>query len=140
MTFNDFKSHLETAAINGTLLTTKHDPASLGTSYSKFRTVLAHDLANALETFISSGDFTVREFENTQFPNSPLYFEITPNLTSGFSVPASGVTASSLFATSVVDKLIAVSGRTNGWHIFGENSSTIQAKENNGDLIFRNFL
>jgi hypothetical protein len=140
MTFDDLKNHLETAANNGTLLTPKHDPNNLATTYNSNRTVLSHDLANNLETFISSGNYTVRQFENTKVPNSPLYFEITPNQNSGFNVPASGVTATSTFATSIVDKIVAVSGQTQGWHLFGEDSSVIQTKENNGDLIFKNNL
>ena len=140
MTFDDFKNYLTTAATNGTLLTPKHNPNNLATTYNSYRTVLSHDLANNLETFIKSGNFTVRQFENTKIPNSPLYFEITPNHNSGFNVPASGVTATSIFATSIVDKIIAVSGQTQGWHLFGEDSSVIQTKQNNGDLIFKNNL
>lgn len=140
MTFDEFKNHLTTAASNGTLLTPKHDPNNLATVYSSYRTVLSHELANNLEIFINSGDYTVRQFENIKIPNSPLYFEITPNQNSGFNIPDSGVTATSIFATSVVDKIVAVSGQTQGWHLFGEDSSVIQAKENSGDLIFKNNL
>jgi hypothetical protein len=140
MTLDDFKNHLTDAVKNGTLLTPKHDPNNLGTTYSSYRTVLSHDLASNLATFISSGNFTVREFENIKIPNSPLYFEITPNPTSGFTVPASGVTSTSIFATSVVDKIIAVSGQTSGWHLFGEDSLVIQTKETNGDLLFKSNL
>jgi hypothetical protein len=141
MTFNDFKNHLITAASNGTLLTPKHDPNNLGTTvFSSFRTVLSHDLAANLDTFITSGKYTVSEYENKKLPNSPLYFEITPNQDSGFSVPASGVTANSVFASTVVDKIIAVSGQTQGWHLFGEDSSIIQRKANNGDILYKNIL
>lgn len=101
---------------------------------------MSHDLANNLETFISSGNYTLRQFENTRVPNSTLYFEITPNQNSGFNVPASGVTATSIFATSAVDKTVAASGQTQGWHLFGEDSSVIQTKEHNGDLKFKNNL
>lgn len=114
ITFEDLKSHLQKAAKEGTLLTPKHDPQNLSTTYSKYRTVLSNDLANNLETFIISGDYTVRQFENTKMPNSPMYFEITPLTSSGFNVPASGVTGTSLFATSKVDKIVAVSGQTQG--------------------------
>ncbi len=140
MNIVDFKNHLLTAAQNGTLLTPKHDPYNLSTTYNCFRTVLSHDLADNLEKFISSGNFTVRQFENIRYPNSPLYFEITPLANSGFSVPASGVTSNSIFATTTLDKIIAVSGQSQGWHLFGENSSVIQTKENNGDILFKNNL
>jgi hypothetical protein len=59
MNFIDFKNHLITAANNGTLLTPKHDPYNLSTTYNSFRTVLSHDLADNLEVFISSGNFFI---------------------------------------------------------------------------------
>lgn len=140
MTLKDFKNHLITAASNGTLLTPKHDPNNLGTTFSSFRTVLSDDLATNLHSFIISGKYTATEYENKKLPNSSLYFEITPNQDSGFSIPASGVTANSVFASTIVDKIIAVSGQTQGWHLFGEDSSIIQRKANNGDIIFKNIL
>ncbi len=136
MTFDELKNNLTQAATNGSLMTPKHDPNNLGTTvFNSCRTVLSYDLATNLNTFISSGKFTVSEYENKRLPNSPLYFEITPNPDSGFSVPASGVTANSVFASTAVDRLVAVSGQTQGWHLFGEDSSVIQRKLNNGDLI-----
>jgi hypothetical protein len=140
MNFDDFKQYLKDAGENGTLMTPKHDPYNLGTSFSSYRTVLSHNLADNLSNFISSGNYTVDEYENLRSPNSPLYFEITPNHDSGFSIPASGVTACSIFASSVVDKIVAVSGSFQGWHLFGEDSSIIQSKLTNGDLIFKKRL
>jgi hypothetical protein len=138
MTIDDFKKHLENAVKNGSLLIPKHDPHELGTTYDSFRTVLSHDVANNLDSFILSGNYTVREFENNKFPKSPYYFEITPNPNSGFLVPASGVCANSIFATSVVDKLVAVSGNSIGWHLFGEDSNAITTKIKNGELTLKN--
>jgi hypothetical protein len=141
MTFEDFRKHLIEAANNGTLMTPKHDPNNLGTTvFSSYRTVLSHDLAANLLSFINSGNYTVIEFENKKLPNSPLYFEITPNQDSGFAIPASGVTANSTFASTVVDKIIAVSGNTYGWHLFGEDGFIVQHKLNNGDLLRKNNL
>ena len=138
--FDAFKKYLEDAAKQGTLLTPKHDPYNLGTSFSAYRTVLSHNLADNLDSFINSGKYTVNEYENYRTPNSPLYFEIIPNEDSGFNIPASGVTANSIFATSVVDRIVAVSGQSQGWHLFGEDSSVIQIKSNNGDLGFKGKL
>ncbi len=135
MTFNEFKKYLEIAAKDGTLLTAKHDPINLGTQYTSYRTVLAHDLASNLEKFIFSGNYIVKEYENVKYSASPMYFEIVPSST--FSVPASGVAANSLFATSALDRIIAVSGHNQGWHIFGECSATIQSKLSAGDLTFK---
>lgn len=70
-----------------------------------------------------------------------IILKITPHQDSGFTVPSSGVTSNSIFASSVVDKIIAVPRRTkNDWHLFGEDSSVIQTKSNNGDLLFKNNL
>lgn len=76
---DEFKEHLIQAINNGSQLTPKHDPNNLGTSYSSFRTVLSHDLSNNLYSFINSGNFSVKRFENTKYLNSPYYFEITLN-------------------------------------------------------------
>jgi len=134
MTHDDLKTHLERAAKDGTLMTPKHDPANLTTTYPGYRTVLSHDLAQNLFAFISSGDYLVTEYANKKLPGSPLYFEIEPTNNSTFSVPASGVASNSPFATSTVDRLVAVSGHNQGWHLFGESSSTIQQKLSAGDL------
>jgi len=135
MDFDELKRHLVKAAKNGTLMTPKHDPNNLTTTFVKYRTVLTHELAPNLEAFIKSGQYAVNEFENIHSPNTPLYFEITPDTESGFSIPASGVTAHSTFGSSVVDRLIVVSGCNQGWHLFGEDSHIINQKFLKGDLI-----
>lgn len=140
MTLEEFKNQLKTAVDNGTLLTPKHDPYNLGTTYSSYRTVLSYDLADNLDRFISSGDYSVKRYENVKYSDSPNYFEITPKPDSGFSIPSSGVTANSIFASTRIDKIVAVSGKTGGWHLFGEDSAIIQAKVINGDLIHKSDL
>jgi len=70
------------------------------------------------------------------YPNSPLYLEIVPNSTSTFTVPASGVASHSPMASSRLDRIIAVSGTNQGWHIFGEDSQEIQIKISNNELTF----
>lgn len=137
MTHDELKQHLEQAAKNGTLMTPKHDPANLSTTYPAFRTVLSVELAQNLEGFISSGQYQVKEYENKAYPSSSLYFEIEPTGNSTFSVPASGVAPNSPFATTTVDRIVAVSGHNQGWHIFGESSVTIQQKHLSGDLDFK---
>ena len=124
------------AATDGTLLAPKHDPSSLGTIYTRYRTVLSYELADSLSGFLSSGEYRLREYHNMSFPNSPKYIEIEPNPGSTFSVPASGVNMNSPFATSAVDRLILVSGTSQGWHIFGESSIVIQQMLTAGDLSF----
>jgi len=109
---NDFLKELKDASSNGSLMTPKHDPNNLGTTFSSYRTVLSNKLADNLSNFISSCKFTVEEYENTKIQNSPPYFAITPHQDSGFNIPASGVTANSVFASTTVDTLVVVSGRT----------------------------
>jgi hypothetical protein len=140
MTLEEFKRHLINAANNGTLMTPKHDPSNIETTFSSHRTVLSYELAADLLTFINSSNYTVTEYENRKLPLAPLYFEITPHSNSGFDVPASGVTAYSTFASTAVDRVIAVSGQTQGWHLFGEDSATIRNKIANGDLNKKNDL
>jgi hypothetical protein len=140
MTRDELKQQLEQAAKDGTLMTPKHDPSNLTTTYPRYRTVLAHDLAQNLEGFIFSGEYTVIEYENKRLPSSPLYFEIQPTGNSTFSVPASGVAPNSPFATSAVDRIIAVSGNSQGWHVFGESSRTIVQKLSSGDLCLKGTL
>jgi hypothetical protein len=140
MNYDELKRYLEDAAENGSLMTPKHDPANLSTTYACYRTVLTYKLAPNLEAFIKSGQYSVNEYENTLSPNTPLYFEIIPDPESGFSVTSSGVTANSIFGSSVLDRLIAVSGRTQGWHVFGEDSYVLSQKIRNGDLIHKGKL
>jgi hypothetical protein len=140
MTHDELKQHLERAAKEGTLMTPKHDPQNLTTTYPDYRTVLSHDLAQNLEGFICSGEYSVKEYENKRLPTNPLYLEITPAGNSTFTVPASGVAPNSPFATSAVDRIIAVSGHNQGWHLFGESSVTIQQKLSSGDLAFKGNL
>jgi hypothetical protein len=140
MTLDELKRYLDAEAKSGTLMTAKHDPKSLGTIYAKYRTVLSHEVAEDLEEFIISGEFTVKEYENLKFPASSLYFVIQPTGNTTYSIPASGVPANSPFATSAVDRLVAVSGSNQGWHLFGESNSVIQQKLSAGDLKFKGDL
>ena len=55
-------------------------------------------------------------------------------------MPASGVTSYSAYATSSLDRLVAVSGQTQGWHLYGEDSVQIQLKLQNGKLNFEGQL
>lgn len=132
--------HLQEAAKNGTLLTPKHDPNNLGTTYANYRSVLSFELAKNLEGFINSGEFKIIEYENSVYPKSPIYLELEPAAHSSFSIPASGVSGNSPMATTALDRIVAVSGSNAGWHIFGESSSTIQQKITAGDLRNRNEL
>jgi len=125
---------------NNSLLTPKHDPNKLSTTYSSYRTVLSLEASASLATLINSEDYTVHEFENQNPLHGPYYMRIIPNPSSSFSIAASGVTAHSPVASTVLDSLIVVSGSSNGWHIYGEDSLEIQNKVANGDLSDKGLL
>lgn len=134
MTLEDIINDLVKAANDGTLMTPKHDPKYLGTIFNSYRTVLSHELSKNLLEFLNSKNFTVIEYYNVKQPKSPKYIVITPLPNKGFDIPASGVTACSPIPTEALNCLIAVSGQTKGWHIFGENSMNVKLKIDKGDL------
>jgi len=127
--------YLKEAANNNTLLTPKHDPNNLGITFPSYRSVLSHQASSSLQNFINSEEYKIHEYENTKSQQGKYYFKITPNNESHFSVPASGVTAHSSFASSVLDCLVVVSGSTQGWHIFGSDHKEIELRVSRGDLI-----
>lgn len=133
---DEFKQHLACAAQRGTLLTPKHHPSGLGTtSYSSYRSVMTPELADQLDQFVASGDYSATLYQNTQFPASPDYVVITPNSGSQFSVPGSGVPPQAPQPTHPLDCIVAVSGQTQGWHVYCENLASVAAKETAGSLV-----
>ena len=133
----EFINQLLIAFNNGTLMTPKHDPQNMpNLSFTSIRSVLSHQLASNLERFIKEGKFSVEEFENKDHPNTPEYWVITPNSDSQFSVPASGITATTTgVLTEAYDRLIAVSGHTQGLHMYGEKRTKIAKKIRRKKLI-----
>lgn len=128
----DFINHLLIAFNNGTLLTPKHDPKNISDpSFASVRSVLSYDLANNLGNFIKEEKFSVEEFKNVNYPKTPGYWVITPNSDSQYSIPASGITATTAgAATEDYDRLVVVSGGTLGFHIMGEKHTEIDRKIN----------
>jgi hypothetical protein len=98
------------------------------------------DLSANLEQFIISGNYTVYEYENPQYPATPKYWEIIPDTSSPFSVPASGVNAFCPYPSTALDRLVAVSGSSQGLHLYGEDSQAIQLKVSSGDLVLNGAL
>jgi hypothetical protein len=140
MDLNTFKQQMKNEVSNNSLLTPKHDPNNLSTTYSTYRTVLSHEASASLATLINSEDYTVHEYENQNPSHGPYYMRIIPNPSYSFSIAASGVTAHSPVASTVLDSLIIVSGSSQGWHIFGEDSLDIQNKISRGNLIDKGLL
>lgn len=140
MDLNQLKRELKDAVENNTLLSAKHDPNNLSTTYPSFRSVLSHEASASLASFINSEDYTIHEYENQNLLHTSYYMKLIPNSGSSFSVAASGITANSPVASSKLDSLVLVSGSSQGWHMFGVDSSEIQNKVTNGDLIDKGSL
>jgi hypothetical protein len=118
---------------NGTFLTSKHDPKSVGTTLSKYRTVTVMETPG-LKTFFQEGSFTIRQYENKNPKHTDGYYQIVPNDTS--VAAGSGIEPHSPICSHPCDNFVAVSGADQGWHLYAEESVNIQAKETNGDLKF----
>jgi|GEM_PF-4816473 len=138
MDFNTIKQLILSADTKGTLITSKHDPHKVPTIYSSFRTVVSEQVANNLIQFINDEDYIMKEYQNSDYPLSPLYYTITPKSSSAFTIPSSGVTGN--IATSALDTLIVVSGGTAGLHMYGNSSIDIQNKITNGKLTNERIL
>ena len=65
------------AMSNGTFLTNKHDPSSVGTTCPGYRTVTVMSQPG-IQAFLASGDYTLRHYRNNNYPHSPDYIEIIP--------------------------------------------------------------
>ena len=124
------------AYLRGSLITNKHDPYSLGIlCIRQERSVISYDIADNVFKFIDSGIDRIFEYTNTLHPKSPRYLEIVPKIE--YSIASSGVTSFSPVATSTLDRIIAVDGRRQGLHIFGEHSNVIFQKQQQGIIFNR---
>ena len=140
MNYAEFQSSLLSAFDGGSLLTVKHDPNFLHVIWAKPRSVLSYDLAANLRGFLSSGQYSVVEYENPAYPATPKYWEIIPASGCSFSVPASGVNSFTPYPSVALDRLVVVSGMSQGLHLYGEDSSTIQGRLSSGKLSMMGVL
>ena len=125
---------LKKATDDDTLMTPKHDPNQMGEkTYSTYRTVLSYEVAEDLKSFITSEKYDVIEYENSNPNHASQLFEIIPTI-STFSVPASGVGPDESKPSTALDRLIAVCGNSQGWHMFGDCANDIRSKCNKGKL------
>ncbi|MBP7506685.1 MAG: hypothetical protein KA807_02585 [Prolixibacteraceae bacterium] len=138
MDFDKLKKLILDADTNGTLITSKHDPDKANTIFSSFRTVVSKQVADNLIHFINEEKYSIKEYHNTNYPLSPLYYTITPYLDSQYSIASSGITGN--YPTSALDTLVIVSGGTAGIHMYGNSSSDIQNKVSSGKLINERIL
>ena len=130
---NEILTYWNDAIANGTFLTSKHDPSSVGATYPGYRTVTVKSLPE-IQGFFASGDYTLRNYLNNGYPHSPDYIEIVPKDNS--MVAGSGILPNCSYPTTACDCLIAVSGVAQGWHLYAERSENIKKKETDGSLTF----
>jgi hypothetical protein len=138
MTKIEFQKFLIDAEKTGTLLTAKHDSRNQ-IIMSSYRSVLSPELAENLNEFINSGEYEVTEYENLSSKHPPYYFEICPT-NSSYSIPTSGIPANSSTPTQALDRVIAVSGANQAWHLSGESAANIQTKVSQNKLLAKGKL
>jgi hypothetical protein len=110
------------------LLTPKHDPNKLDIPWNKERTVVSHQVAENLFEFIDQGIDKVFEYQN----KAGKYYEIS--LKSNYDYASSGVIANSTEPFAGYDRIIAVNGKKQKWHIYGEDSQRIEDNFKKGIL------
>lgn len=130
---NEMLGYWNDAIASGTFLTSKHDPSSVGTPYPGYRTITVNSQPE-IQGFLSSGNYTLRQYRNNNYPQSPYYIEIVPNDTS--MVAGSGIQPYSPVPTTACDRFVAVSGVQQGWHLYAEQSANIQSKQSSGTLTY----
>jgi hypothetical protein len=133
MNRKEILGYWDDAISSGTFLTDKHDPSSIGSKYPCFRTVTINSQSE-IGMFLASGNYTLRQYHNNDYPTSPYFIEIVPSDTS--MVAGSGVQPNSSVPTTACDRFVAVSGVNQGWHLYAEQSAIIQNKQSNGTLTY----
>jgi len=126
--------HWQQAIADDTFVSFKHHPTGLAT-LQKTRSVLDPDLVDNLSGFLNSGCYSIAHFTNKAYPTTPDYFVVVPKDTD-FSVPGSGIMPASPSVLWPCDRLVIVSGASQGWHIYAELSSNIKLAQSNGQLTF----
>ena len=132
MTKEELKQQLIAAYNKGTLLTKKHNPYQIGIPWNSFRSVVSYEVAENLFEFITNGIDKVFVYNNSDKRKSKDYFEI--ELNSSFDIASSGITGHSTIPNVAYDRIVAVLGTNQGWHIFGEDSKKIKNDYSNGKL------
>lgn len=133
MKFEEIKQRLIESNENEKLISEKHDPDRIEDyDQVQWRSVVSKAMKDNMRRFIEEEKYSMDEYKNSNYPNSPLYLTIKPLPGSGMDIPASGVTGS--VPTEQFDTLIVVSGSSQGLHIMGDSSNNISEKIRRGKL------
>lgn len=131
MTKDELIELLLEAHKSGSLVTPKHNPKKLSNVWPKFRTVISDQVYDNIVHCIETGIEKIYEYQN----NKGAYYEICLN--SKYEFASSGVTEYSPFPFEGYNRIIAVYGEKQQWHIFGEISRVIEEKTKKGELYNR---
>jgi hypothetical protein len=134
MNKKDLITQWSSAVDSGSFLTAKHDPTGLAIGWDSFRTVLSEEASSSLTSYIKSGDYGIRVFEDSKFPSSSGFFEILPSVSYPFSVAGSGVPSGSITPSGSYDRLVVAHSKKYGWHVYAENSAMISSSMGSGRL------
>ncbi len=120
MTKEELKQYLLKALSDNSLLTDKHDPNKIEFPWGRNRTVISHQVAEDLHRFINTGIDKVFEYQN----KVGKYYEIVLN--SNYDFASSGVAALAKSPYQGFNRVIAVNGIKQSWHIYGEDNKVIE--------------
>ena len=97
-------------------------------------------MSASLESFISSGDYDIKRYDDARYPNGAGFFEVTPRQTSGVNVVGSGLPSGSMQPTGSLDRLVVVSGSNQGWHVYAESAADVSGMVSSGRLTLSGSL
>jgi hypothetical protein len=137
MNKQDIITQWSSAVDSGSFLTPKHDPTGLAIGWDSFRTVLSADASSSLASYIKSGQYGVRVFEDSKFPSSSGYFEIVPSGSCPFSVAGSGVPSGSITPSGSYDRLVVAHSKKFGWHVYADDAARISSSMASGRLTLK---
>lgn len=126
----DLATSLLCAAASGSLVTPKHDPAKGSVVFSKDRSVINGPVSSSLCTMLQTGSFSAEEYLDPRYPNPHYVLEPSASFSSLGSFIPSGSTGS----TGSYDRLIAVNGAKQGWHLYAENQAVIDQRVASGSI------
>jgi hypothetical protein len=117
---------------SGSLLIAKHDPNE-GYIWENYHSVLSIEMSSSLHSFIVSKEYTIKHYDDSDYPYGEGYFEIIPH-SNEITVTGLGFPPSSPYARDQHDRLVIVSGSYEGWHIFSQDQNHISASIASGRL------
>ena len=119
------------AAESGTLLTSKHDPNSDGEAWGGYRTILTFEASASLCEMLGTESFVAVEYQDPRHKSATYVIE---PLTSEFTPTALSMPSGSTTPDGSCDRIIAVSGSMQGWHVFGESQSVLDERVRSGSI------